>query len=184
MNLCSLREGSPGEHKGISHALKHYLSPAEMWADLAVELAEEFRPEAVVRALGDVGGPPWEQWGERVQPALAAQWIDLKNAYHVGYYGRVKEHAQDVLGPDQSPQSWVRDRGRLATHLGTSGIVCKVEPTGSGWRMFTAFRPKQFEYSDHACPRRDPDSVSTRRRISARQADRWLAYRRTDGEDR
>ena len=184
MKVVRLPEGKPGQHLGISHAVKHYLSPSEMWEDLAADLPESVRPAAVIEALGDAGQLVWEQWGGDVQPALAARWDDLKNAYHVGYIALVTEQSAEARGPDQAPSEWVRDDTGRTTALGDSGILYKVRQRAAGWEMYTAFRPYRFPYSAHWCPPRDAANVSIRRRISAWRAHQWLAYRRTDGEDR
>jgi len=49
MSLRMLPDGRPGEDLGIAHTLKHYLSPAEMWEDVAQDVDERLRPRAAVQ---------------------------------------------------------------------------------------------------------------------------------------
>lgn len=183
MKVVPLPEGSPRQHQGFSHTLKHYLSPAEMWEDLADDLPQSVRPQGVVESLGELDTPAWTQQAPAIEPALAQQWRGLRDAYHVGYIGTVAQHAADVPDPSEAPQRWQRKYNRATTHLGESGIVYRVIRRKGAWEMYTAFRVSKYPHPAHWCPPRDAGSVSIRKTISAAWADQLLARGWRDGED-
>jgi len=176
MSLRLLPDGRPGEDLGIGHTLKHYLSPTEMWEDVAQDVALHLRPRAVADAWSGV-----RLWEVAQDPSAPVRdgWERLRAVYRDGYGALVQEAMTRLGEPTTGETSWVR-LGRQWRGLDeVQALQLWVVRSGDGWRMYTAFRPAMYPYRDHACPPRDAKSVSLRKKISlckARQQHaRWAA---------
>jgi hypothetical protein len=127
--------GEPGEHLGISHTLKHYLAPKEMWQDVAHVVSSEFRPvEFLARHFPE--GTPWMHWGQKVTDAEKAKWRELESAFRDGYLHVVTEYAKTL--PELSVRFVAHGQRILMLHLG-DGILLQLYDRAQP-RVRTAFR--------------------------------------------
>ena len=94
MSLRLLPDGRPGEDLGIGHTLKHYLSPTEMWEDVAQDVALHLRPRAVADAWSGV-----RLWEVAQDPSAPVRdgWERLRAVYRDGY-GALVQEAMTRLG--------------------------------------------------------------------------------------
>jgi hypothetical protein len=174
MRPVLLPDGHPGEHLGISHTLKHYLDPREMWEDLAGDLEERLRPSRVAARLFALSAEPWRLHAEEGRE-LEGVWNSLRVVYRKGYAGILLALAEELPEPMSAGSPWVSDKkGAWLAHL-DDGVVLRVRWGRYGWRMETAFRPVDFKLTSHACPPRDARNVAIRRAMARHQAERHLA---------
>lgn len=181
MNPILPHDGNPGEHAGISHALKHYLDPREMWEDIAGEVEPHLRPLAFCERLPPLTPPVWEQWQAPTRE-LAPLWNSLRPLYRLGYARIVRALAEPLAEPFTPGSPWARGDDSHGAHIG-QGVVLWVRRAPNGWRMTTAYRPVDFKLREHACPPRDATSVSLRGAIARFQADRHLARWRQESQE-
>lgn len=169
MNPHFYPPGEPGAHEGISHTLKHYLNPLEMWEDLAAELPEAVRPRPTWEALPRVPLaeiPP--------HPEVAARWSALAEVYQNGYTPLVRAQLRPLTAPPSAP--WVRIPGPgrrvWGAHVGEGVLVVLSK---AGGFVLTAYRPQDFALKDYACPPRSPRVVLFRKELARLTADRRVA---------
>ncbi len=191
MKLQLLPPGGPDEHLGLSHTLKHYLRPQEMWQDICDEVEPACRPRAVAQALPILAPPSWEQW-EAPPEALREAWRRLAPAYEHGYgvlilalAEALPEPARHVAGGSQGhpSQPWVVRGHRRACDAGL-GVLLMVRWRGGGWQLYSAYRPMDFKLARHECPPTDRTSVDTRRRLAELAARRRIAAWRAEEQPR
>lgn len=173
MNLFLLPHGRPGQHLGVSHTVKHWLHPAELWDDLADGCPDSVRPRAVRAAYPSLDPLTWDP--EHPPPEVARRWSELGRVYAEGY-GRVLLRLAELLSPPPAaPGAWVR-QGRLrSTVEAHTGVILRVRKAAAGWDLHSAFRTKVYQFA-HIDPPRAPDHVSLRRRLFAHRAHSRLAY--------
>jgi len=191
MKLRLLPPGRPDQHLGLSHTLKHYLKPQEMWADICDQVAPEHRPRAVAEALPALDPPAWEQW-ETPPAELRAAWPLLEPAYEHGYAALILELADALPEPSRyvvcgtsghPAQPWVVRDYRRACDAGR-GVLLMVRWRGGGWQLYSAFRPKDFKLKRHECPPNDSASVSIRRKLAELDVSKRIAAWRGSEESK
>ncbi len=191
MKLQLLPPGGPDEHLGLSHTLKHYLRPQEMWEDICDDVAAEHRPRAVVQALPALSPPAWEQW-EAPPAELAAQWERLRPAYENGYGALILELAGALDEPSRyaacgtsgtPSQAWIVRGYRRVCDAG-DGVLLVVRWGHGGWQLHSAYRPMDFKLSRHECPPSDSRSVSIRRKLAELANQRRIAAWRAEEQKR
>ncbi len=171
MRMILPRGGLPGEHLGISHTLKHYLRPEEMWQDLAGELEEGVQPLAVWGRLKHLSPRACDQ-AEEPEPELRSVWNEMDSVWKKGYGALVSRGGASVSPP--APGPWVpQEKGGWMTGL-PGGVLLVVRPQGEGWRFITAYRPFNFILKDYDRPPRDARSVEIRRKLAGWEAERRL----------
>jgi len=191
MKIRLLPNGRPDEHLGLSHTLKHYLRPQEMWVDICDEVEPDHQPMSVAEALPNHTPPAWEQW--KNPPAeLRAAWAQLEPAYEHGY-GALITRLADALpepsrwvgsGDDGSPgQPWVVRDYRRACHAG-EGVLLMVRWRAGGWQLYTALRPKDFKLKRHECPPADQRNVTIRRKLAELDVGKRIAAWRAEESKR
>ncbi|MCC6619919.1 MAG: hypothetical protein IT385_01610 [Deltaproteobacteria bacterium] len=169
MDLIGMPDGAPGKgHAGVTHTLKHYLDPAEVWEDLVPE-GSTYRPWDVLDELGPLEPPPWRQWKEPGE-ALRARWQrDLVPTYRHGYRAVVQSLAQAL--PTPGSMGWFRiHRGWITTtSAGVIVMVSDVHADGSA-RLKTAFRPLGYTLKNHRAVPMDARSRELRSVIARQKA--------------
>ncbi|MFH1468457.1 MAG: hypothetical protein ABIO70_28970 [Pseudomonadota bacterium] len=181
MRLRLLPDGRPGEHLGLSHTLKHYLKPNEMWADLCEDIEPHLRPLGACERLPALDPPTWEQWQDP-PPPLAGAWDQLRPVYRQGY-GRLVLELADPLDDPGVGEGWVPRKRGFACHAG-DGVILEVAAGQEDWRLHSAWRPMDFKLRRHECPPTDARSVSIRRKIAEHAAARRVAAWRDQEDDR
>lgn len=163
MQLKLLPEGTLDKHLGISHTIKHWCNPAEMWEDIflapdaSVSVPEHCRPYQAWLTLTTHGPNP----------------SYLSQVYHHGYGHTLQLVASTQPAPDHVP--WTKHpNGYQICHIG-EGILLGVRRSKQEWRMHTAYRAADFKLKSYHCPPRDPQSVSLRRCIAHHQATQRLS---------
>ncbi len=174
MKLELLEPGGPDEHLGLSHTLKHYLRPQEMWEDICDDVDPAQRPGAAAGSLPRLTPPAWEQW--RDPPAsLRGAWAQLEPAYREGYGALILALADALPDPTGDPHAcWIRRDFRRTSHAG-DGVLLTIRWRAGGWLLHTAYRPMDFRLARHECPPTDSKSVSIRRRLAELAAVRRMA---------
>lgn len=172
MRVLPMPEGAPGVHQGISHTIKHYLSPPEMWEDVADGVPEAVRPARQSERLERLDPGAWARM-PRANADLSAAWGSFAATFREGYWHLVEPLLAAMPAPPAAP--WVRDvKGVWRAHAG-DGIVVEVTSRGGEWHLWTALRPSDFVLRDYRCPPRDPRSVSLRRKLAIAFAARKVA---------
>ena len=145
MDLFGLPDGQPGQHLGVAHMLKHYLSPAEVWEDLVPDGAPH-RPWEVIDWLGPLDPPAFVQYrtpGESLR-AVWSSW--LVPVFRHGYMAVVQRLAQDLPATGMAP--W-RQAGRDWVTSTPEGVVLIVATMRGGAKLLTAFRPLGYTTKSH-----------------------------------
>jgi hypothetical protein len=127
--------GVPGEHLGISHTLKHYLAPKELWQDVAHVVAAELRPVDFL-ARHFAAGTPWLHWGEAVTDAEVAKWPELATAFEQGYLHIIFEYAR--THPEQTVRFRAQGQNISMLNLGDGILLQLYDRTRA--RVRTAYR--------------------------------------------
>jgi len=133
--------GEPGTHKGISHAIKHYLNPAELWDDLADDIDPYLRPQSLLRDLKIPTPPATHEKYREPCDAMRAAWPKFGLVF-LQAYGRIVSQYCDQMPPYEWKKWRALDRLgiRHAAHLG-SGILVIVSRSPHHEVLRTAFRP-------------------------------------------
>ena len=176
MKIRLLPDGRPGQHLGISHTLKHYLDPREMWQDIAGDIAPAQQPLQILAKLPPLSTPPHEQH-RTPEPALSSSWEPLRSVYRRGYGLLITQGLDRMPAPDVEPSQWVRHDQRCSTAL-PGGVIVSLIRRGDTWNLYTSFRNVNFRLLRYDCPPRDAENVSRRRALAEIQARRWLALKR------
>lgn len=173
--------GRPGEHKGVSHALKHYLNPAELWDDVAQSIAEENVPSMALNS------PPLEgrDCSKFIGPAssiLAPDWPHLERLCASGYFEIVREYARTGI---ESQRTFQKDTTTvLLLHLGDGILLEAYLPKR---QMRSAYRDPGVTLSSpraYWLLRRDEDAL--RRRLTqarTRAERRFTSFARYETSD-
>lgn len=171
MDLIGLPNGTPGGgHLGVTHMIKHYLDPSEVWEDLVTETTE-CRPWDLLERLADLEPEAWKQW-KNPGDELRACWQDeLVVAYQRGYLSVVRELAAPLTPP--GARDWKRiERGWLTvTFAGVLLIVSEIHADGSA-KLRTAFRPVGYPLKSHRAVPMDAASRSLRAILALKKAQR------------
>ncbi len=177
MNLAPMAAGSAYDHCGVSHTLKHFLAPTEVWEDITNESTPEAsRPRAAATRLGIHESHCALEGNERTE-LLAYLWTELLPIFKDGYRRTVTTLAADVPDPHTAPERWRLQRGdRWIGHIG-AGVVMVVSPLRERWHVHTAYRPADFRLRDYSCPPTDAASVSLRKRLAVAFAKMHMATR-------
>lgn len=160
MNIKPMPNGLKGEHWGISHTLKHYLDPAEVWDDLCDEVRAELHPLAVIAAL------ELERWQGRFEmppPSTHRHWCALEPVHLEGYMLALARHVIAAPEPPQLPWRLVRPE-HFKAHLG-AGVVAVVERRREQWELRTAYRTLRYPFVGLPLPT-DPYSRKNRARAA------------------
>ena len=182
MNLILLPDGKPTEHLGISHMLRHWCRPQELWEDLLL-------PPEPLHTVPSGCRPPilWEllaaarQVPEQELPWVGLDWERLRVPYRQGYAAVVTALAVALPPPPQAP--WVRHpKGYWMAHIG-AGVLLGVKARRNDNQFHTAYRATDFKLRNYRCPPQDPQSVSLRRRIAEHQAAQRLAHLARGSDD-
>lgn len=174
MKLVGLSEGRPGQHLGISHTLKHYLAPAEVWEDLVTHGEES--PWAALDALGPLEPPAWAQHHDPGGTVRELWPTTLASLYRAGYLAVLRRLAEALPEPHQSPWRPTRDGRRIvATDEGVVLVVAPLvaEVAGPGAKLITAYRPLGFTLKDHRAIPKDAINRGLRA-VAARQKARRI----------
>jgi hypothetical protein len=132
--------GQPGEHLGISHTLKHYLNPSELWQDVAQAVEEPLRPIQFLEAHYR-HDTPWDRWGNQANDRDVQLWETLSDLYFRGYQQVINDYC--AAPPDGTVVRRSENRMIRTFHLG-DGILLEVFD-GRPWRMRTAHRTTGVE---------------------------------------
>lgn len=171
MNIKPLPHGLVGEHLGISHTLKHYLDPAEVWEDLCDEVPTEVRPLAVIAALAL---ERWQGRLDRPPPSTYAHWPALERVHLEGYMLALERHAFATQAPPQTP--WLPlSPERFVAHLG-AGVIAFVVWWQEQWELRTAYRALRYPFFGVSLPS-DPYSRKNRARVAEARALKRLVSR-------
>ena len=191
MKLLLLPPGGPSEHLGLSHTLKHYLRPQEMWEDICDDVEPAQRPRAVADELPMLSPPVWDQW-KTPPAALADAWDRLHPAYEHGYGALILSLAEALPEPSRyvacgtcgTPSDpWVARGSRRVCDAG-AGVVLMVNWGRGGWLLYSALRPMDFKLGRHECPPTDQRSVSIRRKLAELATQRRMAVWRAEEQKR
>ncbi len=174
MKLERMVDGHHTQHAGITHTLKHYLSPLECWDDLAV-CGDALRPRAVISRLA-VEPPPHRQW-KNPSVALRGVWESLSQVHRDGYHHTTATQVEPVPPPPTTP--WKRlapdgKRGVRWASSSTGGVVMIVGQARGGFELKTAYRPECAAASYHLIPS-DPPARERRIRNAGLEARRLIA---------
>lgn len=180
MELLPLPDGRPGQHLGISHTLKHYLDPSEVWEDLAPDDLM-YRPWSVLDGLAHVEPAVWKQW-PAPGPVVSGLWSsELKSIYRHGYFATLLALTRDLSPPGD--RLWTRSaRGHeVYLRLTPEGVILIVGKEAAGAGLRTAFRPLGFPRKTHVDVAMDPASRERRAnlaRLKAFKVHRLTVWRR------
>jgi len=145
MDLIGLPDGQPGQHLGVSHMLKHYLSPAEVWEDLVPEGAPH-RPWAVLDWLGPLDPRASAQHrtpGDSLRTIWHAWLVPI---FRHGYLAVAKQLAEPLPALGAAP--WRPADGAFVTFT-SEGVVLIVARVQDSAKLLTAFRPLGYTLKDH-----------------------------------
>jgi hypothetical protein len=182
MKVVLPEPGAPGKHLGISHAIKHYLNPAELWDDLADDIDANLRPMNVLRELKIPEPPPLHEKHLEPCAAMRAAWSKFGLVFSQAY-GRIVSQYCDQM----PPYAWKKWRPldrlgiRHAAHLG-SGILVVVSRSARHDVLRTAFRPSPATFvaplptnPEHRARRNIAFEKAARRKLNVWSDARFLA---------
>ncbi len=135
MTLVFMPPGRPGDNKGISHTLKHYLAPFELWEDVAQDVPAPHRPVATLMGLELEGHEPWNHWGDNVTPREIDAWPLLAATYEHGYKQVIA--AYFASGLEHEVRRTRMDPPVRIAHLGDGIIIQRYD---NGAHLRTAYR--------------------------------------------
>jgi hypothetical protein len=173
MTLVFMPPGNPGDNKGVSHTLKHYLAPDEVWEDVAQNIPTPYRPVATLMALELQGHPSWNHWGRNVTPHEVDAWPLLSSTYEHGYKQVIAEYFASGL-EHEVRRARMNPPVRIA-HLGDGIIIHRYD---NGPHLRTAYRSAGVILHTAEAYARIPrtlDALSRRLKQARSQATRKLA---------
>ena len=166
MEVFGPRDGAPGEHLGVSHMLKHYLSPSEVWEDFVTADAPN-RPWVLLDEFDKIEPPLWRQWespSERVRELWDRVWVP---AYRHGYLAVVRSLAAELPASTIAPWRSCPGGSVCATPAGVVLIVNRARPIPV---LRTAFRPLGVTIKSHRAVPMDATSKSHRAKMARSNA--------------
>lgn len=147
MKVVLPEPGAPGKHLGISHAIKHYLNPAELWDDLAEDIDANLRPMNVLRELKIPEPPPLHEKHLEPCAAMRAAWSKFGLVFSQAYGKIISQYCNQM--PPYGWGKWKRiDPGKISHvgHIG-AGVVAIIGWQGRHDLLKTAYRPYHYKFS-------------------------------------
>lgn len=181
MKPLPLPHGLPGQRLGIAHTLKHWLSPSEMWEDLASDLPAAVRPRPTWQRLREAGIDPCVEAGAP-GPALQDLWNSLQPVHREGYQQTITRLCSTHMEPPHAPWWHIPERDHWMAHVG-DGVLVRVSRNGAGWALWSSFRGLDFRLNDYSCPPQDAASVSLRMKLAVLGAQQRIASRTRGGSE-